>query len=278
MIGKKVLVVGIVALACAAGPSRGAGLDPSVRDPRNIWFLDFGTYEKSLFQDMVDHGLADAAGGPGASANALAKARLVERILERTNEAYLRHPDGSSRGPGRSFAIAFTAEEPDPKAFPGGAGVDYCRTCIMGGRNGRACSGGTLGAQLFDVGNRFVEWQCRAGRIGVFAGRICGRDSVLSPALGARDLRFLDGSYRLGSGSSQDDARFRAIDAAIHDWGTALGNVVAHEVGHAVGLDHDASPGFIMQALVDANDLSDPGRSFSDESMDLLVRNVGVSR
>jgi hypothetical protein len=273
-----VVAAAFAAAAIGVASASGSAFDPSVGDPRNRWFIDFDAYARSFFTDMVQHGLAAGALDPGAPVNARAKAKLVERAIERANEAFLRNPDGTSRGPGLSLAIALTADEPDPRLFPDGPGIDYARTCVMGGRNARACTGGTLGAQFLDFGNYEVEWQCRAGRLGVFAGRICGLASVLSPPLDAQDLPFVDGTYRVGVGTPQDDARFIAVDAALFDWGTAIGNVVAHEVGHALGLDHDAGSGFIMQAYVDAADLSDARRAFGAQSLAVLARNVGFSR
>ena len=89
------------------------------------------------------------------------------------------------------------------------------------------------------------------------------------------DLKFVDGTYALGNGTAQEDQRFQAIRAVIQDWGTSLGNVVAHEVGHSVGLNHVADG--IMIATTNARDLSDVNLPFTQPSIDVLARNIGVT-
>jgi hypothetical protein len=199
--------------------------------------------------------------------------------MRRMMTAYRRSTVDGTGTSGQSLHVTFTSAAPAPALFPGGPGVDYSRICL--GSSVSRCSSGTLGVETLDFGNRRAERACVLDRLGSFAGRICGLNSELGqtfrsgPALTLADLRFVDGSYVLGAGSRADDDRFVEIDDVITDWATAIGNVVAHEVGHSVGLQHTA--GGIMIGTTNSRDLSDGTLQFSQASLDVLVRNLGVT-
>ena len=80
----------------------------------------------------------------------------------------------------------------------------------------------------------------------------------------------------LGSGSAAEDDRFNAINAVINDWGTAIGNVLAHEIGHAVGVDHENASRNIMIAVTNAQDMSNANLPFGPRSLQILTQNLGV--
>ncbi|GIW71861.1 MAG: hypothetical protein KatS3mg102_1403 [Planctomycetota bacterium] len=254
------------------GPSGGGASAPDphsllasfVEEPgSDLWFIDFavaGTFDG----DLRARGLATGS----ASVDAWARARVMQRVLSYCGIKYFRQEDG--RGiPGRSYAISFVAEAP-----PGQPGVHYSRHSI-GGRGSR----GTLGVSFFDPGNRNREDNSPRTGTGVFSSSIHGVRSVLSPALRSSELRFVDGSYQLGQGTASEDARFIEIREALLDYGMAIGLVLAHEVGHSVGLDHDRAGSLsIMSAALSERMLSNPNMEFSQTARALLDRNLGFTR
>jgi len=248
-----------------------SALDPAVRDPRRIWHIETSAPGNDLRTAMRTRGLAPSGGGDMSRAERSARAIVVERLVERVNEAYRRRADGVAIR-GRSLDVTFASDMPDERRFEEGPGIAYSRICVGGG--GRC--GGTLGVQYLDFGNRDAEHECTLQRIGVFAGRICGLRSRLESGVKVAESRFVDGTYRLGDGTEAEDERFLAIRAALEDWGTALGNVTAHEIGHAMGLEHDARSGFVMQARISAEDLSSGSIGFSPASIRSLSSDVGV--
>jgi hypothetical protein len=264
----------ILTLSVALATTSTFRIDPDVRDPACIWHIDAETPGADLREAMFARGLSPERSGVESRASRGARDIVLTASLERVNEAYLRSPDG--RGiPGRSVGVTFVALPPDPRRFPRGPGRDYARLCIDGAS--RRC-GGTLGAQYLDPGNRRAEDDCDPGRIGVFAGRICGERSRLEPRLRAGESRFVDGTYRLGDGTAADDDRFVAARLALEDWGTAIGNVAAHEIGHAMGLEHDRRSGHVMEARISTEDLSDGALAFSPASLRVLASNAGIAR
>ena len=103
-----------------------------------------------------------------------------------------------------------------------------------------------------------------------------GGRRVEQAPLAAGDEKYLNGQYRLGQGSAAEDDRFNAINAVINDWGTAIGNVLAHEIGHAVGVDHENSSRNIMIAVTNAQDMSNPNLPFGTRSIQILTQNLGI--
>ena len=252
-------------------------LDPTVTRPQNIWHIDFAGLGDVFARNAIGHGLGVASEPVDASINKLPRDAVIARVLRRLSIAYLRNPDGTGVA-GQSLHITFTPTTPDPARFPGGPGTDYSRICL--GSSSSRCGSGTLGVETLDFGNRRAERACSLDRLGTFAGRICGLNSELGqsfrsgPPLTLADLRFVDGTYFLGAGTPAQDDRFRQIDAVITDWATAIGNVLAHEVGHSVGLVHTARG--IMIGTTNSRDLSDPNLPFSQSSLQVLAQNLGV--
>jgi len=247
----------------AAAP---AGPDPTrfeLKPGTDPWHIDFELRRAAFDRDLDAHGLL--AGD--AATDDLVRRLVIDHVLSFLSEKYRRAPDGEAV-PGTSWRISFTSEDP-----PGSPGRSYSREAV-GGRHEDRDS--TLGVSLLDYGNRRAEDNARAGELGIFSAVIWGRDSYLSPGLRASDARYLDGSYRLGDGSSADDRRFRRVRAVAADWGHALSVVTAHEVGHSVGLDHEESDRRgVMQATISRWVLSDRDTHFSTPSASILDRNLG---
>jgi hypothetical protein len=264
----------------APGPTASSfKADQAITAGEAIWHVDFDTFAMNVFDNMVGHGLAVQSLGPSAPINTAVKDKLVGVVLQRVNTAYLRNPDGTKKA-GQSFKITFVAVVPtNDQRFAGGPGVSYSRICL-GSRESK-CMSGTLGVETLDPGNQSMEYACQLNALGTFMGRICGVNSVLNgqvstAPLTANDLKFVNGQYKLGQGTAAEDDRMKAISDVIADWGTAIGNVVAHEIGHSVGLDHDNSTRGIMLAVGTPQDFSDPNIAFSPRSQATLKQTLGI--
>ncbi len=104
-----------------------------------------------------------------------------------------------------------------------------------------------------------------------------GSADAISPGVGLGDLRFLDGTYQLGTGTPGDDQRFMEITNLIWDWGNALGVVGSHETGHSVGLVHDDGNSLnIMRAAASRSFLSSTNTRFSSGSRAVLDGGLGL--
>jgi hypothetical protein len=251
------------ARAVATGGPTGADPDrfrlESGTDP---WVIDFQLRAEDWWADLRARGLR----ADDAATDALAEARVIDEVLSWSSRMYERGADGAATP--RAFRISFTRHRP-----AGAAGRQWSREAV-GGRHRDGA--GTLGVSWLDPGNLRKEDNSTAGELGIFSASIQGRASTLSPPLGAADRRYLDGSYRLGDGSAAEDRRFQRVRDAIADWGHALAVVVAHEVGHSVGLDHDETDAdSIMHPTLSRWVLSDPTTRFSAGSAAELERTLG---
>lgn len=253
-------------LEATPAPAAGEALpDPDrfqLQPDTDPWHIDFALRRDDWETDLRARGLRSG----DAPTDALMEARVIEEVLAACSRMYERHRDGTASP--RGFRISFTRHDP-----PGAPGRQYSREAV-GGRH--RDGGGTLGVSWLDYGNRRKEDNATAGQLGIFSASIQGRSSTLSPALTAADRRYLDGTYRLGDGASADDRRFRRVREVAADWGHALAVVVAHEVGHSVGLDHDeADADSIMHPTLSRWVLSDPATRFSPASAAELERTLG---
>jgi len=229
-----------------------AGTDP--------WYIDFTT-AATFPQDLRSRGL----GSGDATVDLWARNRVIRRIMGYTSVRYRRNEDGTGVS-GSSWQISFTTTQPS-----GRAGVDYSRHCIGG------AGGNTLGESWYDPRNRDREDNSPASQTGVYSTSIDGQRSTLTTAIRTSELRYVDGTYVLGQGTAAEDARFRAIQDALLDYGTAIGCVLAHEVGHSVGLDHDRDGNTsIMSASLSEAMLSNVNMQFGQTSRTLLNRDLGI--
>jgi hypothetical protein len=244
-------------------PTPSFGGDPSIfklESGTDPWFIDFDLRAAQFSQDMQKHGLLSS----DATTNGLAKARIMASLVGTLSMKYGRTHDGKGQ-PG-AWKISFTTQKP-----AGTAGKDYSREAI----GGLPPSQGTLGISNMDTGNNSKDDNGKAGS-GIFASVIFGVDSKLDPMLSANDRQYLDGTYALGSGTAQQDARMVRVHTVIDDWSRALASVTAHECGHSVGLTHVDAQLSIMDSASTDSQLSEPRTHFYPSSAALLDANLGT--
>jgi len=153
---------------------------------------------------------------------------------------------------------------PNPSGLPGGDAADV--TFELGpnpsGPTTRVCVGGadptggpSIGAVLFDPGNaNRAQVACDAvNPSGVFPGELMVYSSqpafqtafapVLASPVGADPLDpvVLGGGY--DPGDPEQLARRTEIETALHAFAQAVATILAHEVGHALGLVPPGAPG-----------------------------------
>lgn len=211
-------------------------------------------------EDLLRLGLV-AAGDP-AGTNARMIAIVADGILARANEMFHRSPRGGSTGPD-SVAVLLTRREP--------RGVEHTQIACGGldpegdaRRTYGAESTGVLGRAFFDYrngsrGDRAIG--TRPG-LGVFPGELflfeaaihiqvypsfvtpfAKKFLALAPKMGGTpagahplDRTVLAPGFDYARATPSQKARYNAVFGAADDWATAVGVLLAHEIGHTVGL------------------------------------------
>lgn len=220
--------------------------------------------------DMARLGLAAAGGHPGAIA--FVRKTLLDGVLTQANRLYGRGDRGEPRG-GDSAAVRFTARAPIKVAHMqiavGGFDPEGPRNRGYGDD-----STGVLGRAMFDFrnGNPSERNISSAPGLGVFPSemfcyqaklhqqvwpsfttRFAERFLPLCPDMGgtpvgahAHDAATLRADFDPDAATSSQRARRQTVLAAVDDWAAIVGIVLAHEVGHSVGL---VAPGDAPQGL-----------------------------
>lgn len=226
-----------------------------------------GSGLSDLLDDLIKLGLA-AAGDP-AGLNDRMLALVRDAIVARTNQMLGRRADGAALGPD-AVAMRLSVRRP--------LGVAHMQIALGGldpegpaRRVYGAESTGVLGRAFFDRYNGQVNDQNIASRpgLGVFPGEMflfqaeihrrvypgfvttfARRFLPLSPEMGGtpvgrhpEDATVVAASFDYGQATPTQRVRHDAIFAAADDWAAAIGVILAHEIGHSIGLVADgASP------------------------------------
>ena len=248
--------------------------------------------------DLEYFGLA-SSGAPDLSTSV--REMVIGALLDRVAEVY--HQDdpnglGFSNGSPDPVQVTFTTSDLGD--------TDTTRICIGGADpSGR----GAIGSILIDPGNsnRSGEECGTLPPSGIFPRHLLAFSSSstfqalidpLRPAAGGTpvggdplDAIVLDPGFDPATATSEELARRDAIDAAVGLFADALGSIVAHETGHALGLVAPAAPGvglyggqtgaeFTHNVMPDGsspigNYLMNAGNTFS---LDKLAGRAGHSR
>ncbi len=191
------------------------------------WSLDFlhhwGLYEAALASGGI------FTNGAAPTVDLLSKDKLGGQTLETCSVAYLRNANGTGVS-GSSYNICFAGDNTKFSSWTiltDYSRIDFSDTDPLGG--------GAIGRAIYDVGNSGMEDNCFLANLGIFTGDLIAGWSTLSPVLTVTDQTYLDGTYVVGSGN---DARYNQIQNYFQQLGMRHGFVVAHEIGHSVGLAH----------------------------------------
>ena len=211
-------------------------------------------------EDLLALGLI-TAGNP-SSTNARMNAILRAGIIGQAHKLLQRNHNGNSQGDD-SVAMILTDQKPL-------AGI-YMKIACGGldpeGSNNRTYgqnSTGVLGRAWFDSHNSNPETNDTGTDpgLGVFPGELflfeadihlqvyptyvtafASKFLALSPHMGGTPAgqHTLDGTvlakgFDYNSASSEEKARYNSVFTAADDWATAIGTILAHEIGHSVGL------------------------------------------
>lgn len=220
--------------------------------------------------DLLRLGLASE--GDPLGTNARIAAILRDAVLAAAHGLFGRRPDGSPLGPD-SVPLRFVSRAP--------LGLTSMQIAVGGldpeGARGRGFgdpSSGTLGRARFDHRNALVNEHAieLSPGLGVFPSELflfearvhldvypsfvtsfARRFLPLVQGMGgtpagshALDARVLDPGFDPDSASGAERARFESIWRAADDWAVGVATILAHEVGHAVGL---VAPGVDSRGL-----------------------------
>lgn len=237
-----------------------------------------GNGRNDFDDDMLRLGFA--TNGDPAGTNAYVRDLVLDGILAQANQLYGRGPRGEPVDQG-SVGVRFARREPrglvHMQMALGGLDPEGDRTRSYG-----AESTGVLGRAYYDYrnGNPAERNTANSPGLGVFPAEMwlyqtrihqqvwpsfqtvfAQRFRPLCPDMGgvpagmhALDAAVLTPTFDYATGSAPQRARWQVVMDAAEDWALVIGIILAHEVGHSVGL---VAPGAAPSGLFGDSSLHD---------------------
>ena len=244
-------------VAVTVGSDPFVGFD-AIWGSTDVWWINWDvTYDPSpvyatdLDEVLVALGLrqSGSTAALGTEADQLARLLLLRRALGHLSTYYGNGIDGNPLPGGLSISFV-KPTGPTTGNTPGVGGVlpaaplRYGTICVRYGS-----ASGVVGTAWLDPTNVNVEHNCgtpSGTALGVFANRVLPsyltsfNNSIAASPVGAADV---PGLQAMLGGGAPANAREQAIFAVADGYGRVVAAVLAHEIGHSLGLNHSSPSG-----------------------------------